>query len=95
MLKCSNHAKKLIVYLEKENKVDKNILINKTINNIQKLPASKLKEVNDFVEFLLNKIDDQMITEGIREIASASESFNFLNDEPDLYSVNDLKIKYK
>lgn len=75
--------------------MDKGVLIKKTINNIQKLPANKVKEVNDFVEFLLNRIDDQIITEGIQELASASKSFGFLNEEPDLYSVSDLKIKYK
>jgi hypothetical protein len=74
--------------------MDKSILINKTINNINKLPASKVKEVNDFVEFLLNRIDDQVITEGIQEIASTSKSFDFLNNEPDLYTVSDLKINY-
>ena len=74
--------------------MDKSILVNKTINNIKKLPVSKVKEVNDFVEFLLNRIDDQVITEGIQEIASTSKSFDFLNNEPDLYTVSDLKINY-
>ena len=75
--------------------MDKNILVQKTINNIQKLPESKINEVNDFVDFLLNKVEDQLITEGIQEIASTSKSFEFLNNEPDLYSVNDLKVTYK
>lgn len=75
--------------------MDKQILIKKTNSNIQRLPASKVQEVNDFVEFLLNKIDDQIITEGIQQIASKSKAYEFLNDEPDLYSVNDLKVKYK
>jgi hypothetical protein len=75
--------------------MDKQILIKKTITNIQRLPATKVKEVNDFVEFLLNKIDDQILTQGIQEISSSSKSFDFLNHEPDLYSANDLKLKYK
>jgi hypothetical protein len=75
--------------------MDKQILIKKTITNIQRLPATKVKEVNDFAEFLLNKIDDQIMTQGIQEIASLSKSFDFLNQEPDLYSINDLKLKYK
>lgn len=75
--------------------MDKQILIKKTITNIQRLPATKVKEVNDFVEFLLNKIDNQITTQGIQEIASLSKSFDFLNQEPDLYSINDLKLKYK
>ena len=66
-------------------------LVNKTILNIQKLPLNKVQEVNDFVEFLLNKIDDQIITEGIKSMVQDSKTFQFLEDEPDLYSVNDLK----
>ena len=66
-------------------------LVNKTILNIQKLPLNKVQEVNDFVEFLLNKIDDQIITEGIKSLVQDSKTFQFLENEPDLYSVNDLK----
>jgi hypothetical protein len=75
--------------------MEKDVLIKKAIENIQRLPATKLKEVNDFAEFLLNKIDDQLITEGIKKISASSKSFDFLKDEPELYSIKDLKIKYK
>lgn len=69
-------------------------LVNKTILNIQKLPLNKVQEVNDFVEFLLNKIDDQIITEGIKSLVQDSKTFQFLENEPNLYSVNDLKIRF-
>lgn len=75
--------------------MEKDVLIKKAIENIQRLPATKVKEVNDFAEFLLNKIDDQLITEGIKKISASSKSFDFLKDEPELYSIKDLKIKYK
>lgn len=75
--------------------MEKDVLIKKAIENIQRLPVTKVKEVNDFAEFLLNQIDDQMITEGIKKITSSSKSFDFLNNEQDLYSVEDLKVKYK
>ena len=75
--------------------MEKEVLIKRTIYNIQRLPATKVKEVNDFAEFLLNKIDDQLITEGIKRISGSSKSFDFLNKEQDLYSVTDLKVKYR
>ncbi len=75
--------------------MDYGFVLQKTIVNIQKLPESRISEVNDFVDFLLNKIDNQIITEGIQEIASTSKLYNFLNSEPELYSVNDLKVKFK
>jgi hypothetical protein len=71
------------------------ILIKKTIDNLTKLPDQKLKEVSDFAEFLLNKIENQLLTEGIQKIVSDSKTFEFLESEEDLYSVDDLKEKYK
>ena len=64
----------------------KEALIKKTVENISKLPEQKLKEVADFTEFLLYKTQDRILTEGIQKLISGSESFNFLEDEEDLYS---------
>ncbi|MBF9253492.1 hypothetical protein I2I11_09330 [Pontibacter sp. 172403-2] len=71
------------------------ILIQRTIDNLSKLPDQKLKEVSDFAEFLLSKLEDQLLTEGMQKLASNSKSFQFLEDEEDLYSEADLKEKYK
>ena len=70
-------------------------LIKKTIDNLSKLPDQKLKEVSDFAEFLLSRIDNQIMTEGIQKLVSDSKTFKFLEDEEDLYSVDDLKEKYR
>ncbi len=70
-------------------------LLKKTIDSLQKLPDQNLQEVSDFAEFLLHKIDNQIIAEGIRQLASESKSFQFLEEEENLYTVNDLKEKYK
>lgn len=70
-------------------------LIKKTIDSLVKLPDQRLKEVSDFVEFLLSKIDNQLMTEGIQKLVSDSKSFSFLSEEEDLYSIDDLKVKYK
>jgi hypothetical protein len=71
------------------------ILIKKTLDNLAKLSDQKLREVSDFAEFLLNKIDDQLITQGIQKLASDSKSFKFLESEEELYSKSDLKERYK
>ncbi|MEQ8238596.1 MAG: hypothetical protein RIA69_05245 [Cyclobacteriaceae bacterium] len=70
-------------------------LIKKTIDNMSKLPDQKLKEVSDFAEFLLSKIENQIMTEGIQKLVSDSKTFKFLEGEEDLYSLDDLKEKYK
>ena len=75
--------------------MNRQILINNTVNKIRLLPDTKIKEVNDFADFLLSKIDDKIILKGIQKLTSESKSFNFLHDEEDLYNENDLKEKYK
>jgi hypothetical protein len=69
-------------------------LIKNTIDNLVKLPDQKLKEVSDFTEFLLSKIENQLINEGIQKLTSDSPVFQFLEDEDDLYSEEHLKEKY-
>ncbi|WP_114781426.1 DUF2281 domain-containing protein [Botryobacter ruber] len=71
------------------------ILIQKTIDRLSRLPDQKLKEVSDFAEFLLNKLEDRNLVEGIKQVAADSTSFKFLEDEEDLYSASDLKERYK
>ena len=70
-------------------------LIENTLFKIKQLPDVKIKEIHDFAEFLLMKIDDQILRQGIQELASSSNAFNYLNEKEDLYSVNDLKERYK
>jgi len=73
----------------------RDILIKKTLDNLTRLPDQKLREVSDFAEFLINKIEDRLITEGIQKLTSDSQSFKFLEKEEDLYSKSDLKEVYK
>jgi len=71
------------------------ILLKMTMDQLSRLPDHKLKEVADFAEFLLAKTEEQILNEGIQKLAERSSTYKFLEDEEDLYSVNDLKEKYK
>ena len=71
------------------------IIIKRTLDNLSRLPDQKLREVSDFAEFLLNKIDDKLLIDGIQKLTSESKSFKFLETEEDLYSKADLKEIYK
>lgn len=71
------------------------ILLQRTIDNLSKLPDQKLKEVADFAEFLLSKLEDRLITQGIQELTASSKSFQFLEEDEDLYTEADLKERYK
>jgi hypothetical protein len=75
--------------------MDRKVLIDIVIRKIKLLPDTKIREVNDFADFLLSRIDDKITLEGIQKLADDSKVFEFLKEEEDLYSVNDLKEKYK
>ena len=69
-------------------------IIERTIKAINQLPEDKAEEISDFADFVIKKFEDNRITESIQQLASNSKAFDFLNDEEDLYSSNDLKEKY-
>ena len=64
-------------------------LIAHTIENLSKLSDENLREVSDYAEFLLNKIEEKQLTAGIQQLAANSGSFKFLEDEEDLYTIKD------
>jgi hypothetical protein len=74
--------------------MEREVLVKRTIGKIEQLPTSRVREVNDFVEFIIRRTDDAMITEGLQHLSSISHTYDFLRDEPELYTVNDLKVKF-
>jgi len=67
--------------------MEREILVKNTIGKIEQLPTTRVQEVNDFVEFIIRRTDDAMITEGLQQLSSISHAYNFLHDEPDLYTL--------
>ena len=74
--------------------MEREILVKRTIGRIEQLPTSRLQEVVDFVEFLIQRTDDALITEGLKKLSSSGRTYDFLNEEPETYSINDLKVKF-
>ena len=58
------------------------------------LPEDKGVEVADFADFILHKIEENDLQKGIEYISSSLGSFDFLNDEEELYTIEDIKEKY-
>jgi hypothetical protein len=71
--------------------MEKKKILHNTMEKLQALPEDKLSEVNDFIDFLISKIEDRNLTYAIQKQASEGEAFKFLEDEEELYSENDLK----
>ncbi len=75
--------------------MSRELLLKKTREQLEKLPDHKLEEASDFVEFLIVRIDDSLLVEGLKQITSKSTSFSFLEEEEALYKISDLKERYK
>ena len=72
----------------------KEILIKKTLQSLSKLPKEKVREVSDFVDYILKKYDEEVLQQGIEAIVGKSDYYNLLKNEEDLHTVEDLKEKY-
>jgi len=70
-------------------------IIKRTVEALEKLPEDRVAEIADFAEFLLKKYEEQILTKGIEKLVSESESFAFLEEEEDLYTLEDLKERYE
>jgi hypothetical protein len=69
-------------------------IIQKTVKTLSKLPAEKVGEVADFADFVLKNYEEHILQKGIEKLTVQSGSFDFLNDDEDIYSVEDIKEKY-
>lgn len=75
--------------------MDKETLIKRSLNSLRNLPKKRINEVMDFIDFISEKYKDEILLQkGIQNIVEKSDSFSFLKDEEDLYSISDLKEKY-
>ena len=70
-------------------------VIGNTISTLSKLPVEKAEEVADFADFVLKKHEESLLQEGITQIVGDSEVFAFLADDEDLYTRDDLKVRFK
>jgi hypothetical protein len=78
-------------------------LIAETDRLLATMPEEKLRSVYDFVTFLCKRTNEELpITESEDEVRTdiaalmqCNPAFDFLHDEPDLYTEADLVEKYK
>ena len=75
--------------------MEKETLIKRTLKILSKLPQEKVKEVSNFADFILKNYEDEYLLKGMEILVAESSAFYFLKEEEDLYSVEDLKEKYK
>ena len=72
----------------------KQLIIERTLKVIYQLPEDKLIEISDFADFVFKRYEENELSKGIQQISSDSKAFEFLKNEEEIYSMNDLKKKY-
>ena len=63
-------------------------------HKIDLLPTDKVDIVGEYIDFILHKINEEIMTEQMVTWQADSGTFDFLMDEPDLYSDKNLIEKY-
>jgi hypothetical protein len=72
----------------------KQLIIERTLKVINQLPEDKAIEISDFADFVFKRYEENELSKGIQQISSDSKTFEFLKNEEEIYSMNDLKKKY-
>ena len=72
----------------------KQAIIEKTLKVINQLPENKAEEISDFAAFVMKRFEESRLTEAIQKMTSNNKSFQFLEKDEDLYSADDLKVKF-
>ncbi len=72
----------------------KQIMIEQTLKVFNQLPEEKVEEISNFADFILKRYEESELLRGIQKNSSDSNTFIFLNDEADLYTMADVKKVY-
>ncbi len=70
-------------------------LVEQALQTINQLPEEKISEVVDFAAYILKKHEETVLQRGIERLVETSNAFAFLHEEEDLYTLDDLKERYK
>ena len=89
-----NKRKKLLLLYLIFMQMTKQLMIEQTLKVFNQLPEDKVEEISDFAVFILKKYEDSILLKNLQKVVSNSNTFNFLNDEEDLYSLSDVKKLY-
>ena len=72
----------------------KKIIIERTLKVINQLPDDKAEEISDFADFVFKRYEEQELTRDIQKLVTESQTFDFLMEEEEIYSISDLKEVY-
>ncbi len=74
--------------------MSKETLIAEATESLKKLPESRVILVRDYIDFLLQKSEDEISNKNVHRLNALSAVFDYLEAEEDLYTLEDLKVRY-
>lgn len=74
-----------------------NLVEQRLIEKIRKLSSPRIDEIEDFIDFLYQRENQEQLSidrfapsnSEMMALAQSGKSFDFLHDEPDLYTIAD------
>jgi len=69
-------------------------IIERTVKAINQLPEDKAEEISNFADLVIKRYEEQLLTKGMAELTANSTAFDFLKDEEDIYTEEDIKERY-
>jgi hypothetical protein len=69
----------------------KQLIIEKTLKEINQFPNDKAVEISDFADFLFKRYEEEELAKGLQSVISESKTFFILREDDEIYSIKDLK----
>lgn len=71
------------------------VIIDRTVQAINQLPEHKAEEISEFADFIIKRHEEQLLSKGMNQLYVQEETFSFLREEEEIYTVADLKEVYR
>lgn len=62
---------------------------------LQQLPYHDQKRVFELIAELYSKMEENMVSEAIAQYTSKSAAFDAIRDDEEIYTLDDLKVKFR
>lgn len=65
-------------------------IIEETVDILERIPLEKLEEIRNLLNEYYARREEEIFERGFKKLSSESHSYDFLEEEDEIYTVNDL-----
>ncbi|MEI6509069.1 MAG: hypothetical protein WCO54_11345 [Bacteroidota bacterium] len=69
-------------------------IIQRTLEVLSKLPNERANEIADFADYIMKKYEEEILQNGIQKLTADSKTFEYLQNDENIYTLNDVKERY-